>query len=170
MKVIYSLIGIAILAACSSKPTTEASADTTQAVSPDTAVAQFQQIDTSSVSNAEPTQPRVAEVKPEPKDPSKKILTCKFQRIEDEGCLHIIFDCGDFGTAETASLPADQLKLWNDLISFEGHGDFPGANPKYVDKTFEIKHNFKEGATCLASGEAGRGQVLNILSFKQITK
>jgi len=157
-----------MLAACSSKPAAETSADTTQTISTDTVVTQ--PVDTSSVSKVEPTQPPVAEVKPEPKDPSKKTLTCKFQRIEGEGCLHIIFDCGDFGTAETASLPADQLKLWNDLITFEGHGDFPGANPKYVDKTFEIRHNFKEGATCSTGGEAGRGQVPNLLSFKQITK
>jgi len=167
MKSIFALIFLAMLAACSSKPAAEVSADTTQTVSTDTV--DTQSVDTSSVAEAEPTPAPIAVVKPEPKDPSKKVLTCKFQKIEGEGCLHIIFDCADFGTAETTLLPADQLKLWNDLISFEGHGDFPGANAKYVDKTFEIRHNFKEGATC-NDGVAGKGQVANLLSFKQISK
>ncbi len=166
MKFLYSLIFFVTLVSCSPKSTSDESSDSTQVVAVDSVSVQS----ADSVVDAKPAKAPIAEVKAEKKDPSQKILKCKFQSIEEGDCLHIIFDCADFGTATTASLPADQLKLWASLTVFEGHGDFPAANPELVGKTFEMIHNYTEGFTCEPgpNGEAVKGKVPNILSFKLI--
>jgi len=172
MKFICTFALFALLLACSSKPTTEGTVSDTTSVVQDSIVTLSS--DTVKVAEAlEPVKPAVEEVKAEKKDPSKKVLLCQFKSLETDeatGCLHIIFDSGDFGTAVTGSLPVAQKKLWESLMTFEGHGDWPGANPEYVGKTFEITHNYTLGDACErnASGEAIKKQVPNILSFKQI--
>jgi hypothetical protein len=127
-----------------------------------------QPVDTLKAQEPTPT-PTVAEVKTEKKDPSIKTIRCKYLKFEQGDCMHYLFDCGDYGSAVTTSLPKDQADMWNNLMAFsEDHGDTPYSNPKYVGKTFEIVHNMVQGEVCQGEGVIVKQQALNLLSFKLI--
>ena len=156
---------LTFLIACSSKQTAEnLDADSTQVIQ-DSIPAERK--DTTSIVVTIPAVQPIVERKAEPKDPGKKTLRCKFQNFEQGDCPHLIFDCADFGDAVIVALPKAQADVWNNLIAFEEHGDFPVANPKYVGKTFEIVHNSVEAKSCDPS--KGSVKVPNILSFKIIS-
>ncbi len=170
MKLIYNIIFCVVLLACTTKPKTDdPGTESTKTVVVDTVLKSA--ADTVRVAEAkEPVRQTVAVVKQEKKDPSKKTLRCVYQTYEEGDCPHIIFDCADFGSANTTSLPANQAKVWNDLLAFDGHGDFAMANENYVGKTFEIVHDYVDVASCKAStaGKSAMVKVPNILSFKLI--
>jgi hypothetical protein len=170
MKPSYTFVFFAVLLACTPQSQTDNSnTESTKTVVTDTVLKSVvDKVDVPAVT--EPVRQTVPEAKQEKKDPSKKTLRCVYQTYEAGDCPHIIFDCADFGSANTTSLPANQAKVWNDLLAFDGHGDFPMANENYVGKTFEIVHDYVDVASCNASttGESAMVKVPNILSFKLI--
>ena len=168
MKAIITLCILFLCVACGTKSTSETrSADTAKVIALDTIKAQ--PVDTVKPQEATPTQATVAEVKTEKKDPSVKTIRCKYLKLEAGDCLHYMFDCGDYGSALTTSLPKEQADMRNDLMAFsEDHGDAPYSNPKYVGKTFEIVHSMDQGDFCQGDGVMVKQQVPNLLAFKLV--
>ncbi len=80
-----------------------------------------------------------------------KTSACVLQDYNMTECAHIIFDCGDFGNADSYLDEAAEA-LWYDLSLEPEPGDLQ-VNPKYVGKAFEITYAEKNGVRCEQEGE-----------------
>jgi hypothetical protein len=81
-----------------------------------------------------------------------KVSTCVLQDYGLGDCAHVLFDCGDFGNAETYLDEASEA-LWQDLGVEPEPGDMR-VNPKYKGKKFEITYAQTTGIRCEQEGEA----------------
>jgi hypothetical protein len=78
-----------------------------------------------------------------------KVSKCVLNDVGLGDCYHLIFDCGDFGNAETYLDDASQ-KLWESM-SVDAN-DETVVNPLYKGKPFEITYIEKTGLRCDPQG------------------
>ncbi|HTH57755.1 MAG TPA: hypothetical protein VL728_17030 [Cyclobacteriaceae bacterium] len=81
-----------------------------------------------------------------------KTSSCILQDVRNTDCIHVIFDCGDFGNA-LPYLDEASDAMWRDLISEDEPGEMK-VNPKYKGKTFEITYAENTGASCPPESKA----------------
>lgn len=86
-------------------------------------------------------------------------VVCTYQEYSEGDCGHIIFDCGDYGDADTGALAGSEAESWKSLFDVED-GKYLMAGRK-----FEITSRMGPGDVCGPDGNSP-GQVPIIISFK----